>query len=59
MYVIGDFAGPGGGRIEGTGVIPDEATPLSQGALLAGRDDALEAALIWIGKTQHSAPGDR
>jgi len=59
MYVIGDFAGPGGGRIEGTGVIPDEATPLSQRALLAGRDDALETALNWIGKSAHPAPGGK
>lgn len=54
MYVIGDFAGPGGGRIEGTGVLPDQATPLTQRSLLAGRDDALEAAVGWISKTPHA-----
>ena len=48
MYVIGDFAGPGGARVEGAGVTPDEATPLSRSALLAGRDEALEAAVRWI-----------
>ncbi len=59
MYVIGDFAGPGGGRIEGTGVNPDELTPLSKRALLAGRDDALEAAFSWISKTPHHPRGSR
>jgi carboxyl-terminal processing protease len=59
MYVIGDFAGPGGGRIEGTGVIPDEPTPLSRRALLAGRDDALEAAVAWIVKSPHHPPEPR
>ena len=48
MYVIGDFAGPGGNRVEGAGVLPDEPVPLSRGALLAGRDEALEAAVRWI-----------
>jgi carboxyl-terminal processing protease len=48
MYVIGDFVGPGGARLEGTGVMPDVPTPLSRGALLSGRDDAFEAAVRWI-----------
>lgn len=48
MYVIADFAGPGGARIEGAGVIPDEPSPLSRHSLLAGRDDALESATRWI-----------
>ena len=48
MYVIGDFAGPGGARLEGTGVTPDVPTPLSRQSLLNGRDDALEAAVRWI-----------
>jgi hypothetical protein len=48
MYVIGDFTGPGGQRIEGAGVIPDEPKPLSRASLLAGRDDALESAVSWI-----------
>ncbi len=54
MYVIGDFAGPDGNRVEGNGVTPDEATPLSRSALLAGRDQALDAAVRWI---QGSHPG--
>lgn len=48
MYVIADFSGPDGTRIEGAGVIPDEPAPLSRRSLLAGRDDALESATRWI-----------
>jgi carboxyl-terminal processing protease len=48
MYVIGDFAGPDGARVEGNGVTPDEATPLTRSALLAGRDQAFDAAVRWI-----------
>ncbi|HEX6316151.1 MAG TPA: S41 family peptidase [Gemmatimonadaceae bacterium] len=56
MYVIGDFAGPGGARLEGTGVSPDVATPLSRRALLQGRDDALDAALLWINGANTAHP---
>jgi carboxyl-terminal processing protease len=59
MYVIADFAGPGGARIEGAGVIPDEPTPLSRRSLLAGRDEALEAALRWIESSRHHSRGTR
>lgn len=48
MYVIADFTGPGGSRVEGAGVTPDGPVPLSRTALLAGRDEALEAALAWL-----------
>jgi carboxyl-terminal processing protease len=48
MYVIADFAGPDGARIEGAGVIPDEPLPLSRRSLLAGHDEALESATRWI-----------
>jgi carboxyl-terminal processing protease len=48
MYVIGDFAGPDGNRVEGNGVTPDEETPLSRSALLSGRDQAFDAAVRWI-----------
>jgi carboxyl-terminal processing protease len=59
MHVIADFAGPGGSRVEGSGVTPDELVPLSRRALLAGRDDALEAAVRWIESTGRPAPGTR
>jgi carboxyl-terminal processing protease len=57
MHVIGDFAGPGGSRIEGAGVPPDELIPLSRRSLLAGRDDALEAAVRWSGSGGRPVPG--
>ncbi len=57
MYVIGDFTGPGGQRIEGAGVIPDEPTPLSRASLLAGRDDALESAVRWIENSRQHPRG--
>ena len=59
MYVIADFSGPGGSRIEGAGVIPDEPTTLSRRALLDGHDEALESALKWIGSHRHHSPGFR
>jgi carboxyl-terminal processing protease len=48
MYAIGDFTTAGGRSLEGAGVIPDVTVPLSLGALSAGRDDVLEAALRWL-----------
>ena len=57
MYVIGDFTGPGGQRIEGAGVIPDEPSPLSRAALLAGRDEALESAVRWIENSRQHPRG--
>jgi carboxyl-terminal processing protease len=54
MHVIGDFAGPGGSRIEGEGVLPDQHIPHSRSALLSGRDEALEAAVNWINTPSRS-----
>ena len=48
IHAYGDFVTGDGTRLEGRGVIPDEATPLTREDLLAGRDRALEAALAWI-----------
>ncbi len=48
VHAVADFRGPGGYRLEGPGVVPDVAAPLTRAALLAGRDPALEAALKWI-----------
>jgi carboxyl-terminal processing protease len=58
MYVIGDFAGPDGNRVEGNGVTPDEETPLTRSALLAGRDQAFDAAVRWI-HASHSSNDSR
>ena len=48
QYVVADFTAPDGRRLEARGVAPDELLPLRRGALLEGRDEALEAALRWI-----------
>jgi len=48
MFVVGDFVTGTGKRLEGAGVTPDEVQPLSIESLVAGRDDALDAALRWI-----------
>ena len=48
MYAVGDFVTATGHRLEGEGVTPDEAQPLSVEALEAGRDLPIEAALRWI-----------
>ena len=50
IHAYGDFVTATGTRLEGRGVIPDEATPLDRRDLLAGRDRALDAALAWIDK---------
>src|SRR4029079_12447261 len=48
IHAWGDFVTGTGVRIEGRGVIPDQAAPLTRQALLDGHDPALEAALAWI-----------
>lgn len=50
QYAIGDFISATGERIEGRGVIPDEAIEPTRADLLSGRDPVLEAALAWIAK---------
>ena len=49
-HAVADFTTPKGVRIEKDGVVPDEPTPLTRDALLAGRDPALDAALGWIAR---------
>lgn len=48
IHAFGDFVTADGTRLEGRGVVPDETVPLRRDALLAGRDDTLDAALAWI-----------
>ena len=48
QLVMADLVGPGGSRIEGTGVVPDVPIALSQAVLLEGRDPVLDAAQAWI-----------
>jgi len=52
QYAIGDFVTATGQRIEGRGVVPDEAVAPTREDLLAGRDPIMDAALRWIVKGQ-------
>jgi carboxyl-terminal processing protease len=51
MYAVGDFVTSNGRALEGVGVVPDEAVPLSRRLLADGRDPVVEAALAWIDRT--------
>ena len=51
VHAVADFTDPDGRRIEGAGVVPDEAVPISPKELSEGRDAALEAATRWIRST--------
>ena len=50
IHATGDFVTADGTRLEGRGVVPDEAVAIARAELLAGRDTTLEAALKWIGQ---------
>jgi len=54
IHAWGDFVTGTGVRLEGRGVVPDEAVPTTRQALLSGHDRPLEAALAWIDRA-----GDR
>ena len=48
LHAVADYRTPGGKRVEGTGVVPDEVVLVTRADLLAGKDAPLEAALQWI-----------
>jgi len=47
-YPFANYVSSKGDRLEGVGVYPDEHSPHTQTDLLNGRDNALEAARLWI-----------
>jgi carboxyl-terminal processing protease len=47
-YAFADYESTGGGRIEGSGVVPDVVTPYTRRDLLEDKDAALAAAIAWI-----------
>jgi carboxyl-terminal processing protease len=58
QFAVADLTAPGGRRLEGVGVAPDEPAPLRKEDLVAGRDAALDAAVRWImSQTPPAAPG--
>jgi carboxyl-terminal processing protease len=48
IHATGDFVTADGTRLEGRGVVPDEAVPVTRADLLAGKDSTLAAALTWV-----------
>ncbi len=50
-HAIADFVSPNGKPLEGDGVRPDIKSVLTRKALLAGRDPALDAAVLWAAAT--------
>lgn len=59
LHAIADFTTADGVRLEGRGVVPDEAVPLTRDDLLAGRDATLLAAVRWIAQARSPAQPDR
>ncbi|HSC29461.1 MAG TPA: S41 family peptidase [Vicinamibacterales bacterium] len=58
IHAYGDFVTADGTRLEGRGVIPDEAVPLRREDLLEGRDATLERALAWIDRGRTGSGDD-
>jgi len=48
VHAVADFTDPAGGRIEGSGVVPDQLIPLTQQDLAESIDAPFEAAIKWI-----------
>ena len=48
QYAFASYISRNGVELEGKGVIPDAAVPLTRAALLEGRDSGVEAAIDWI-----------
>ena len=59
MHPMADLKRPSGGRIEGIGVVPDEAVPVTREGLLRGEDETLDAALDWIAQAAVETPPSR
>lgn len=55
QYVFADYTSDGGQKLEGRGVIPDVTINPDRAALLAGRDNVLDAATQWIASGGSSA----
>lgn len=50
-HAVANFLSPDGRPLEGRGVVPDVAIPVTRAALLRGEDPALDAALRWAAST--------
>ncbi|MCU1339286.1 MAG: peptidase [Bryobacterales bacterium] len=48
QYAVANYISQGGQPLEGLGVTPDATVELTRGALLAGHDPVVDAAIDWI-----------
>ena len=51
-HAIANFLSPSGKPVEGTGVVPDVAVPVTRAQLLQGRDSAFDVALAWAASSK-------
>lgn len=51
MHPIADHVDATGRRVEGAGIVPDVAAPLTKRDLINGRDAAMDAARAWIARS--------
>ncbi|MFU8829091.1 MAG: S41 family peptidase, partial [Phycisphaerales bacterium] len=58
QYAISNYTSASGRELEKNGVEPDEPTPLTRDALVAGIDPALSAAITWIQAQKHAPDHD-
>lgn len=56
-HAIANFLSPTGKPVEGAGVVPDVAVPVTRAALLKGRDPAFDAAMSWAATSKKAGPG--
>lgn len=59
QYPLGSFVTPRGVTVDGVGIAPDEAAPLTLEALRRGDDPALVRALAWIRTRGGTSGGQR
>jgi carboxyl-terminal processing protease len=55
-HAIADFVDAGNRRLEGVGVTPDVAPPVTRAALLDGADPVYDAAIAWMRSQPRSTP---
>jgi carboxyl-terminal processing protease len=56
QYPTARFEFPSGTRVEGVGVLPDVAIPVTRESLLSGRDTVVDAAVQWIRRAAEKGP---
>ena len=59
QYAVANYISEGGNVLEGHGVTPDVEVKLTRGALAAGRDPVIDAALDWISADSGKTSADK